>query len=120
MIEVLPQSEGSAIGFKISGKVTSEDYDFLLPKIDEAIKDFGSINLLIMMGQFEGWTDLEGAKQDFKFGKEQYRHVEKAAFVGEKKWQRWMINVIDPFTRRTDEQFFSFEQLDEAWQWISG
>ena len=74
MIEVLPQSEGSAIGFKISGKVTSEDYDFLLPKIDEAIKDFGSINLLIMMGQFEGWTDLEGAKQDFKFGKEQYRH----------------------------------------------
>ena len=36
-----------------------------------------------------------------------------------KKWQKWMIKIMDPFTRRTEEQFFDLEQLDDAWQWIT-
>ena len=39
--------------------------------------------------------------------------------MGETKWQRWMIKIMDPFTRRTDERFFDLEQLDDAWQWIT-
>ena len=36
MIEILPQSTDKTIGFRISGKVAAEDYDVLLPKLDEA------------------------------------------------------------------------------------
>jgi len=119
MIEILTQSSGANLGFKVSDKITAEDYDVLLPKIDEAISAYGTINLLVVMGDFEGWTGLDAAKADFKFGKEQYHQVEKAAFVGEKKWQRWMIKIMDPFTRRTEERFFDLEQLEDAWQWIA-
>jgi hypothetical protein len=118
MIEVLPQSTEKAIGFKFSGKFVAEDYDILIPKLDEAIAASGKINMLIVMEDFKWRGGLEGAKADFKFGTQQYRQVEKAAFVGEKKWQEWMIKIMDPFTRRTDERFFDLEQLDEAWGWM--
>ena len=82
MIEILTQSSEAILGFKVSDKITAENYDVLLPKIDEAISAYGTINLLVVMGDFEGWTGLDAAKADFKFGKEQYHQVEKAAFVG--------------------------------------
>jgi hypothetical protein len=118
MMEILPQSTESCIGFKVSGKVTAEDYDVLLPKLDEAISAQGKINLLVVMGDFEGYKDLDAMKDDFKFGTQQYRQVEKAAFVVDKKWQQWMVKIIDPFTRRTKERYFELDQLDDAWQWI--
>ena len=118
MIEILSQSTEKAIGFKFSSEITAEDYDVLVPKIDEAIAASGKINVLILMGEFKWRGGLEGAKADFKFGTQQYRQVEKAAFVGVKKWQEWMVKMMDPFTRRTDERFFDLEQLDEAWDWV--
>jgi len=118
MIELLPQSTDKCIGFKLSGKFVSEDYDEMLPKLDEAIAASGKINLLIVMEDFKWRGGLEGAKSDFKMGTHQYRQVEKAAFIGDKKWQEWMVKLLDPFTRRTDERFFSLDQLDLAWQWV--
>jgi hypothetical protein len=118
MIEILPQSTESCLGFKVSGKVTAEDYEVLIPQLDQAIAASGKINMLVVMGDFEGWAGLDAAKADFKLGTHQYRQVEKAAFVGDKKWQEWMVKIMDPFTRRTNERFFDLEQLDNAWQWI--
>jgi hypothetical protein len=37
MIEILPQSTERCIAFKVSGRVTAEDYDVLLPVLDNAI-----------------------------------------------------------------------------------
>ena len=118
MFEILPESTGDSIGFKVSGKLTAEDYDVLLPKLDEAINAHGKINLLMVFSDFDGWDDLDAAKADYKLGTHQYRQVEKAAFVGEKKWQGWMIKILDPFTRHTKERFFEGDQLEDAWSWI--
>jgi hypothetical protein len=102
----------------LSGEVTAEDYDVMVPKMDEAIAAASKINMLVVMGDFKWRGGLEGAKADFRMGTHQYRQVEKAAFVGEKKWHEWMVKIMDPFTRRTDERFFDLEDLDEAWQWV--
>ena len=120
MFEILPESTDSCIGFKMSGKVTAEDYDVLLPKLDEAISAHGKINLLVLMGDFEGWDGLDAAKDDFKFGTQEYRQVEKAAFVGENKWMKRAVKIMGPFTRRTEERVFEPDQLDEAWRWVKG
>ena len=118
MIEILPQSTESCLGFKVSGKLTAEDYEVLIPQLDQAIATSGKINMLVGMGDFEGWAGRDAAKADFKLGTHQYRQTEKAAFVGDKKWQAWLVKIMDPFTRRTNERFFDLEQLDEAWQWL--
>jgi hypothetical protein len=119
MFEILPESTDTCIGFKISGKVTAEDYDIVLPKLDEAIAAHGEINLLVVIEDFE-FKGFDAAKADFQFGTNQYRQVEKAAFVSDKKWLEWSIKIMDPFTRRTKEKNFEPEQLEEAWAWVLG
>ena len=94
MIEILSQSTDTCVGIKFSGKITAEDYEVLLPKMDEAIAASGKINFLVVMGDFKWRGGLEGAKADFKMGTQQYRQVEKAAFIGEKKWQEWMLKIL--------------------------
>jgi len=84
MIEILPESTQNCIGFKISGEVEAEDYAKLLPIMDEAIAAHGKINLLVVIEDYEGFDGLDAAKADFRFGTQQYRQVEKAAFVCEK------------------------------------
>ncbi len=117
MFEFLPESTETCLGFKISGKVTAADYDALLPKLDEAIAAHGKINLLVLIEDFD-FEGFDAAKADFNFGTHQYRQVEKAAFVSDKKWLEWSIKIMDPFTRRTKEKNFEPEQLQEAWAWI--
>ena len=118
MIRILPESTEKYLGFQVSGEVTAEDYDVLLPRIDEVIAEFGKINLLVVMNDLRGFSGYEAAKADYHFGKNQYRQVEKTAFVGNKNWERRMVKIMDPFTRRTEERFYEYDQLDDAWQWI--
>ena len=118
MFEILPESTETCIGFKVSGKVTAEDYDQLIPRLDEAIEAHGTIHLLVVLGDFEGWDGLDTAKTDYEFGTHQYRMVERCAFVSDKNWHKWMVKFMDPFTRRTEEKFFEPEQLSEAWEWV--
>ncbi len=118
MITILPESSETAIGFSISGKVTTADYDVLLPRLDEAISAHGKINMLVVFEDLEGYDSLDAAKQDIKFGTHEYRQVEKAAFVGDKSWQEWLVKIMDPFTHHTDERFFLPDQLEDAWLWL--
>jgi hypothetical protein len=100
--------------------VTDEDYDGLVPVLDKAIAAHGRISLLVAFGEMEGWEGLDAAKADFDFGTQQYREVERAAFVGDKKWQKWVVKIMDPLTRRTTERFFDSAYLQEAWQSVKG
>ena len=117
MFTILPESTDSCLGFKVSGKLTAEDYAELLPQVDAAIEAQGRINMLVLVEDLRGWEGLDAAKADFEFGTHQYRQVNRCAFVSDKKWYKWVIKIMDPFTRRTDEEFFEPAQLDEAWQW---
>ena len=118
MVEILPQSTEKTLGFRLSGTIVAEDYDILVPALDEAIAASGKVNMLVVMEEIKWRGGMEGAKSDFNFGTHQYHQVEKAAFVGEKKWQEWMVKIMDPLTRRTEERFFDLEHLEEAWQWV--
>jgi hypothetical protein len=120
MFTILDKSKGNCLGFKVSGKAKKEDYEMLLPKLDEAISAYGKINLLALLEDFEGWEDLDTARMDFEFGTQQYRQVERCAFVSDKNWHKWMVKIMDPFTRRTQEKFFEPDQLEEAWEWVCG
>ena len=118
MFELLDESTENCVGFRVSGKVSTEDYDVVLPKLDAAIEAHGRINLLVEWGEVEGMEGLDAAKADWSLGTHQYRQVDKAAFVGDKKWQKSVIKIMDPFTRRTTERFFGIDQLQEAWRWV--
>ncbi len=118
MFDLLPESTENCVGFRVGGKVSAEDYEVLLPKLDAAIRAHGKINLLVLMEDFEGWAGLDSAKADFRLGTRQYRRVQRAAFVGQGEWQKRLVKIMDPLTRHTEERFFETDQLEEAWRWV--
>ena len=120
MFELLPGSSENCIGFRVSGTVAADDYGILLPRLDEAIAAYGKIKLLVLMEDFQGWDGLDAAKADFRLGTQQYRQVQRAAFVGQGKWQKRLVRIMDPLTRHTEERFFETDQLEAAWQWVKG
>lgn len=120
MFEILPESTERAIGFRASGKASSEDYQQLLPRLDAAIAAHRAINLLCLIEAFDGWESLDAAKADWRLGRQEYRQVQRAAFVSDSKWMARAVKLLDPFTRHTDERTFTLDQLDEAWAWVKG
>ena len=61
-----------------------------------AIAEKGQINMLMLIDHLEGWEAKDATRADYDFGTQQYRHVARCAFVSDKKWQRWMIKLLDP------------------------
>lgn len=47
MITRLDQPDGSVLGSSVTGDVTKEDCEVMVPAVERAISDFGTINLLI-------------------------------------------------------------------------
>ena len=118
MFEILSQSTPGCIGFKVSEKISTEDYDKLMPVIDKAIEEQGEINMLVLIEDFKGVSEWEAVKKDYNFGTQEYKKVERCAFVSDKDWHKWMVKIRDPFTRRTEEKYFETGQLEEAWAWV--
>jgi len=118
LIEVLEQSTTSCLAVHFSGKVTGQEYQQFLDALGERLKTGDPINLVIEFTGFEFYGDFEAAKMDMKFGFGEYKHIHRAAFVGDQKWIGWFARLVSPFTRAEEKQFPA-GQLEEAINWAS-
>lgn len=117
MFEILDQSTSNCIGVRVTGKVAGADYGTLVERLDEAIEAYGDVNMLVQVEDLRGVEDWDAVKADFDFGFGPYRNVGRCAFVSDKKWHKWIIKIMDPFTRRTEERYFESSEIDQAWTW---
>jgi hypothetical protein len=117
MLMKLEQSTDSRLGFMASGRLTDNDYkNFLIPQVSTAIRREGHVCLLFQMEGFRGW-DVKAAWHDLVFGLEINRSVEKIAFVGDRRWERWIAGFLQTFTHG-EVRYFDQDQLDQAWCWV--
>jgi len=105
---------GNALEVHISGKITSADYERLVPTVERLIKQHGKIRMLMEMHDFHGWT-AGGLLQDIKFDARHFNDIERIAMVGEAKWQHGMSAFCKPFTRA---KIRYYENVDEARAWL--
>ena len=117
MIEQLPQSTASTLGFKMSGKLHDADYQHFVPMVEAAIDAHGTVRLLAQFENFHGW-DLHALWDDTKFSTKHCKDVERIALVGDQKWEEWMAKVCKPFTM-AKLRYFDSSQIESAWQWLA-
>jgi hypothetical protein len=117
VIELLSGLPANTVGFKLSGKLTDEDYQQFVPLIDEAIAQSGKVRVLAQFHDFHGW-DLHALWDDIKFSTTHCTKIERIALVGEKTWEKWMATVCKPFTRAT-VRYFDASQIDAARAWLA-
>jgi universal stress protein A len=118
MFQKLSESSEKILGFKVTGKLTDEDYKAFVPQIEKIIREFGRISLLLELDDFHGW-DLEAAWDDFKFGMKHIKDFKRVAIVGDKKWEEWMAKLAKAFMR-AEVKYFDGSQLQDAWKWLDG
>lgn len=97
-------------------KLTKEDYDRIIPVLQEKIRSLGTIRWYFEMRHFEGWT-LSAMWRDLKFDFKNLENLERIAMVGDKKWEKELTQLMKPFTGATIK-YFELTQKDEAKNWI--
>ncbi len=100
---------------RIVGRVTQNDMDNVLPKLEALIKKHGRIRLVEIVDSFESFdptTILDGIKFDYQH----LRDVTHAAVVSDIPWIGFMSrasSMVMPVAIRT----FPMSQLDQARAW---
>ena len=117
MLQFLPVFDGNTIAIRASGKLTHEDYQEFLPKLEAQIEKLGKVTILLELDDFSGW-DLDAMKDDFNFAISHINQIERFAVVGDKDWERWMIAMVKPFIPSSMAHYFNRENLQEAWDWL--
>lgn len=98
------------------GKLTDEDYDRLIPLLEEKIRTYGKIRWYFEMQEFEGWS-LSAMWRDLKFDFRNKENLERIAMVGDKAWEKQLTQLMKPFTGATIK-YFDISEKDEAKNWI--
>lgn len=101
----------------VTGKLTSNDYEQLGPRVSKMAEQHGKARLLIELQAFDGWT--AGALwEDLKFDARHFNDIERIAIVGEPRWEQEMARLYKPFTRAA-VRYFPSEELAQANLWLN-
>ena len=109
-------STAPVVEIRVVGRVTQNDMDSILPKLEAAIDKHGSIRLVEVLESFEGFdptTILDGIKFDLNH----LTDVTHANVVSDIPWVGMMTraaSMVLPVSVRV----FSMDQLDEARNWV--
>ena len=116
MLEKLNESSGSVVGYKVVGKVTVEDYQKLDPEVHALVDQYDGVCLLLDLQEFAG-EEVKAWLPDLKFGHHFHDKIARMAIVGDKRWEKWMTALVDPFYAK-EAKFFHPEAVDKAWAWL--
>lgn len=117
MLEKLHESTGSVVGYKVVGKVTVEDYQKLEPEIQALVDKYEDDVCLLLNLQEFGREEAKAWLPDLKFGHRFHDKIAKMAIVGDKRWEKWLTTLVDPFYAK-DAKFFHPEETAQAWTWL--
>ena len=87
-----------------------------MPTVESFLAAEGKVEAIRPVGGFSR-RDLHALWDDLKFGLKHYSDFDRIAMVGERKWEKWMVQVSKPFTK-AKMRYFDASQVDEAWAWL--
>jgi hypothetical protein len=110
-------NDGTLLEIDLTGKLVKKDYEAFVPAVERLVKQHGTIDMLVAMHDFHGWT-VAAAWEDTKFAVHHFRDVRRLALVGETKWQEGMAMFCKPFTT-AKVRYFESSQAAEAHDWLT-
>ena len=116
VLTVKEKEVGKFIEVVVSGKLSAEDYEQFVPKVEKDIAQNGKVRILFVMEDFHGW-DMGALWQDIKFDIKHFADIECLAMVGDKKWEKGMAKFCIPFTK-AKIRFFPPEEIEDARKWL--
>ena len=113
MLRELGKSEANVVNYQMIGRIAKDDYQALV--IEDLVEQSSSVGLLLDMEQFEGEETTWSA--ELRSGKAFRQKTEKLAVVGDKRWEKWLETLIDPF-HAAEASFYKADEMEQAWAWL--
>jgi hypothetical protein len=117
MFVKIKKSKEHVLGYNVKGLITHQDYEGLIPEVEEVINKFGKVSLYMDVSGFENATLealIDDAKTYFKFKDK----LEKVAIVGNNKIEELIVRITAVFLK-AECKYFDSSEMDEAWAFIS-
>jgi SpoIIAA-like len=122
-VEVMEESAGDVLGFKLSGRITDEDYkNVMTPRLEEALKGGDPVRLLVYIDETYRGLEPGATWDDAKFGLSHLGDIvrgrfKKVALVGGPNWQRRAGEIFGHLIPG-EVKGFEAEEMDKAWTWV--
>ncbi|HVX01373.1 MAG TPA: STAS/SEC14 domain-containing protein [Candidatus Babeliaceae bacterium] len=119
MLQQITDLPPTVVGFRATGKVTSQDYEtVLLPAVDKQVKETDKLNYLFVLDTDISDFNIGALMDDAKAGIKYYGKWHKIAIVSD---QNGVNKFTDIFGHLLPGQTRSFtlSQLDEAKKWVA-
>ncbi|MCB9734235.1 MAG: STAS/SEC14 domain-containing protein [Deltaproteobacteria bacterium] len=111
----MPRKDKPYAELHVDGKLRAEDYDAMIPKLEQAIAEQGKLRCLVALDDFAGFTPSALA-DELKFDVRHHDDFERCAIVGDSKLEEIATKLTAPFF--SGEVRF-FEDAAKARKWLS-
>ena len=114
-----PSPRPDLLAFEVRGKVTKSDIAWMASAVDDAMKVFGEIDMLIIMSDFEG-AELGAVLDGYAVGVEarSVAHIRRYVVVGPPAWVKAMV-TFSGFVLPLETRTFDLEEENRAWDYLS-
>ena len=120
MLEFIKGFPEAVVAISAKGRVTARDYDeVLIPRVEEALKRYGKVDLYYELGEEFTGIDAEAAWKDFKVGVEHLARWGRMALVTDVEWIRLAVNAFR-FLMPGRIRVFPTAEAGQARAWIGG
>lgn len=117
MINFIDLEPDDVIGIHINGDITEKEFEAVATLLEKKIETYPKINLYVEMERFGGMGPKTILK-DLRLGLGNLDHFKKEAIVTEKDWVEKVSSVSDEIFTGIDIKSFSFDEREEAKQWV--
>lgn len=118
MIQMFPNQAEDIVAFKVTEKITKEDYEILTPLLENKIRNEGKINIFCQIEDLKS-MEPQAVWEDLKFDISHLNDFKTVVIVGDKKWHKWMTDFAKPFTNARI-RYFDKHEAREAFEWLLG
>ena len=121
MIKELPESKDPVLGFEVTGKVSLEEEQKLISRVEETLKMYDKVSTLVVLGEEASWG-MKAGITDLKWLMSHMDDLDRIAIVSDSKVWEWLIKIDSKFAKMKGikEKHFEPDDLDDAWEFIRG
>lgn len=101
---------------EISDFITKEDVDNVIPLVEEIIEIYQKMKCLIILNNVKGYT-FGGFLADFNFYLKHRNSFDYVAIVGDKEFEKRMIELFDKLMPGK-AKYFDILEVEKAQEWI--
>lgn len=120
MIEVISAPENVA-AFRVAGTLTAEDYDKVIPVIEEKLSAHPEIGILADLTDLEDMTG-DALRRDLQYGLSKLGELhpfQRAAVVSEKQWIKAATEMTGALFPQIEARVFPADEKTQALEWVA-